>query len=295
MTPLYYEEPLYRPPSEAGSLLIQATVGCSMAHCTYCISSVEGRFAIRPLADIRADLAEARRLYGSQVTKIFLLAQNALVLPAADLLQISAAAHQLFPGLQQISLYAHPLDLLQKIPADLRALGAAGITLLYVGLESGNDEVLRRVKKHSTAAKSIRACRRALDAGLRLSCTVIIGLGGKELTRVHARDTGRMISAISPHYLGCLTLMPYPGGELHRSLAQGTFEALSTQEVLEEFRLLLENIGPLERTCIFRANHASNYLSLAGDIPADRERLLREVAAAQSHPEALRPETWRAL
>lgn len=293
--PLYYEEPLYRPPSEAGSLLIQATVGCSFAHCTYCISSVTGRFAIRPLADIKQDLAEARGLYGPQVSKIFLLAQNALAMPTDDLLQISEAAHGFFPGLKQISLYAHPLDLLHKTPAELKSICDSGMTLLYVGLESGNDEVLRRVKKHSTAAQSIRACRRAMEAGLRLSCTVIIGLGGKELTREHARDTGKLISAISPHYLGVLTLLPYPGSELHRSNAQGTFETLSTDEVLEEFRMMLENIGPLERTCVFRANHASNYLSLAGDLPADRDRLIREVVAAQSHPGALRPETLRAL
>jgi radical SAM superfamily enzyme YgiQ (UPF0313 family) len=293
--PLYYEEPLYRPPSEAGSLLIQATVGCSMAHCTYCISSVEGRFAIRPLADIKQDLIEARGLYGPQAPKIFLLAQNALAMPAADLLQISEAAHGLFPYLKQISLYAHPLDLLNKTPAELKSICDSGVTLLYVGLESGNDEVLRRVKKHSTAEKSIRACRQAIEAGFRLSCTVIIGLGGKELTREHARDTGRMISAISPHYLGCLTLLPYPGSDLHRQAAQGTFETLSTAEVLEEFRVMLENIGPLTRTCVFRANHASNYLSLAGDLPADRDRLIGEVRVAQSHPGSLRPETWRAL
>lgn len=293
--PLYYEEPLYRPPSEAGSLLVQATVGCSFAHCTYCISSVTGRFAIRPLADIKQDLAKARRLYGAQVPKIFLLAQNALVMPTADLLQICETAQGFFPGLKQISLYAHPLDLLHKTPAELKSICDAGVTLLYVGLESGNDEVLRRVKKHSTAEKSIRACRQAIEAGFRLSCTVIIGLGGKELTREHARDTGKMISAISPHYLGCLTLLPYPGSELERRAAQGTFETLSTGEVLEEFRMLLENIGPLERTCVFRANHASNYLVLAGDLPAERDRLIREVMAAQSHPGSLRPETVRAL
>lgn len=292
---MYYEEPLYRPPSEAGSLLVQATVGCSFAHCTYCISSVTGRFAIRPLAEIKQDLAEARRLYGLRVRKIFLLAQNALVMPTADLLQICQAAQGFFPGLKQISLYAHPLDLLHKTPAELKSICDAGVTLLYVGLESGHDEVLRRVKKHSTAEKSIRACRRALEAGFGLSCTVIIGLGGRELTREHARDTGKMISAISPHYLGCLTLMPYPGSELARRAAQGTFAALSTAEVLEEFRLLLENIGPLARTCIFRANHASNYLSLAGDLPADRDRLIRETVAAQSQPGFLRPETCRAL
>jgi radical SAM superfamily enzyme YgiQ (UPF0313 family) len=266
-----------------------------MAHCTYCISSVEGRFAIRPLADIKQDLVEARRLYGPQAPKIFLLAQNALAMPTNDLLQISEAAHGLFPNLKQISLYAHPLDLLNKTPAELKSICDSGLTLLYVGLESGNDEVLRRVKKHSTAEKSIRACLKAIEAGFRLSCTVIIGLGGKELTREHARDTGRMISAISPHYLGCLTLLPYPGGELQRSIAQGTFETLSTAEVLEEFRVMLENIGPLTRTCVFRANHASNYLSLAGDLPADRDRLIQEVRAAQSHPGSLRPETWRAL
>ena len=293
--PLYYEEPLYRPPSEAGSLLIQATVGCAFAHCTYCISSVTGRFAIRPLADIKQDLAEARRLYGPQVPKIFLLAQDAMVMPAADLIALSASAHELFPGLRQISLYAHPLDLLNKTPAELKAICDSGITLLYVGLESGHDEVLRRIKKHSTAEKNIRACRQAIEAGFRLSCTVIIGLGGKELTREHAQDTGKMITAISPHYLGCLTLMPYPGSELHRATAQGTFEPLSTTEVMEEFRIMLENIGTLSRTCVFRANHASNYLSLAGDLPADRDRLLREVLAAQSRPGSLRPEAYRAL
>jgi radical SAM superfamily enzyme YgiQ (UPF0313 family) len=292
---LYYEEPLYRPPSEAGSLLVQATVGCSFAHCTYCISSVTGRFAIRPLADILKDLAEARQLYGPRVRKLFLLAQNALVMPTADLLQICAAAQEFFPGLQQISLYTHPLDLLHKTPAELKSICDAGVTLLYVGLESGHDEVLRRVKKHSTAEKNIQACRRALEAGFRLSCTVIIGLGGRELTREHARDTGKMISAISPHYLGCLTLMPYPGSELARQTAQGTFATLSTDEVLEEFRMLLENIGSLTRPCVFRANHASNYLSLAGDLPADRDRLIREIMAAPSHPDSLRPETWRAL
>ncbi len=293
--PLYYEEPLYRPPSEAGSLLIQATIGCSMAHCTYCISSVTGRFAIRPLEDIKQDLVEARRIYGPQVPKLFLLAQNALAMPAADLRNISELSHELFPGLQQISLYAHPLDLQNKTTAELKALCDSGITLLYVGLESGHDEVLRRIKKHSTAEKSIRACRKAIEAGFRLSCTVIIGLGGKELTREHARDTGKMITAISPHYLGCLTLMPYPGSELHRATAQGTFEPLATAEVMEEFRILLENIGPLERTCVFRANHASNYLSLAGDLPDDRDRLIREVMAAQSRPGSLRPEAYRAL
>jgi radical SAM superfamily enzyme YgiQ (UPF0313 family) len=292
---LYYEEPLYRPPSEAGSLLVQATVGCSFAHCTYCISSVTGRFAIRPLADIKADLAEARQFYGARVRKLFLLAQNALVMPTAALLQICAAARGFFPGLQQISLYAHPLDLLHKTPAELKSICDAGVTLLYVGLESGNDEVLRRVKKHSTAQKDVQACHRALEAGFRLSCTVIIGLGGQELTQEHARDTGRMISAISPHYLGCLTLMPYPDSELDRQTAQGTFAPLSTAEVLEEFRMLLENIGSLKRLCIFRANHASNYLALAGDLPADRDRLIEEITAAQSQPESLRPETFRGL
>lgn len=292
---LYYEEPLYRPPSEAASLLIQATVGCSWAHCTYCISSVTGRFAIRPLADIKHDLAEARQLYGPKISKIFLLAQNALVMPADDLLLVSDAAYKLFPGLKQISLYAHPLDLLNKTPAELKSICDSGVTLLYVGLESGNNEVLRRVKKHSTAAKSILACCRALEAGFRLSCTVIMGLGGKELTREHGRDTGKMVSAISPHYLGALTLLPYPGSKLHMEATQRTFATLTTYEVLEEFRTMLENIDSLTRPCVFRANHASNYLSLAGGLPADREALLQEIMSAQSQPSSLRPENFRAL
>jgi radical SAM superfamily enzyme YgiQ (UPF0313 family) len=293
--PLFYDQPVYRPPSEADSLLIQATLGCGRHHCTYCVSSIYRDFAIRPLAEIKADLTEARAMLGAQVPKIFLLAQNAFIMPAADLVQISELAYELFPGLRQISLYAHPLDILMKTPAELESIYRSGITLLYVGLESGNDEVLRRVKKLSTVEKSVLACRQAIAAGFRLSCTVIIGLGGKELTRQHAEDTGKMVSAISPHYLGCLTLMSNPGSELEQSILQGTFEPLSTAEILDEFQVLLENIGPLERKCVFRANHASNYLALAGDLPADRDRLIQQVIAAKGRPEALRPETWRAL
>jgi radical SAM superfamily enzyme YgiQ (UPF0313 family) len=151
------------------------------------------------------------------------------------------------------------------------------------------------VGKRLSAEQSILACRKAMAAGFRLSCTVIIGLGGKELTVEHATETGRMISAISPHYLGCLTLLLPPGTAMQRSVSQGTFKLLTTSEVLEEFRIMLENIGPLERKCVFRANHASNYLSLAGDLPEDRDRLVREVIAAKGRPEVLRSERFRAL
>ena len=292
---LYYDEPVYRPPSEAGSLLIQATTGCAHATCSFCVSSVSRNFSIRPLAEIKQDLTAARRRMGAGVRKIFLLAQNAFIMPAGALVELSELAHELFPGLQQVSLYAHPRDILGKTPAELEAIYRSGVTLLYVGLESGDDEVLRRVGKRLSAEKSILACRKAMAAGFRLSCTVIIGLGGKELTRRHATETGRMILAISPHYLGCLTLMLPPGTAMQRSVSQGTFELLTSAEVLEEFRILLENIGPLERKCVFRANHASNYLSLAGELPEDRDRLVREVIAAQGRPGALRSEIFRAL
>jgi radical SAM superfamily enzyme YgiQ (UPF0313 family) len=293
--PISYDEPVYRPPSEAGSLLIQATIGCAHATCSFCVSSVSRRFAIRPLAEIKEDLEAARRTLGPQVPKLFLLAQNAFIMPGDDLIALSTFARKLFPGLRQISLYAHPHDILSKSPAELEAVYRSGITLLYVGLESGHDEVLRRVGKRLSAEKSILACRKALEAGFRLSCTVIVGLGGKELSGQHAAATGRLVSAISPHYLGCLTLLLPPGTELERRYREGSFELLSTAEVLEEFRIMLESMGPLERTCVFRANHASNYLSLAGDLPDDRERLRREILAAQRRPGALRPEMFRAL
>jgi len=292
---LYYHEPVYRPPSEAGSLLIQATLGCSRSSCTYCISNTYRDFGIRKLEEIKGDLEEARRLYGPQAPRIFLLAQNAFVMPAGDLIAVSEFAYELFPDLKRISLYAHPLDILGKTPEELEAIYRSGITLLYIGLESGNDEVLRRVKKRLAAAQSVTACRKAIDAGLQLSCTVIIGLGGKEMMTAHATDTGKMIAAISPHYLGCLTLMLVPGCEMHRSVEQGEFATLTRGEVLEELKLLLESIGPLKRTCVFRANHASNYLALAGNLPEDRERLIREIEAAQARPESLRPERFRAL
>ena len=225
---MYYDEPVYRPPSEAGSLLIQATTGCAHATCSYCVSSVSGKFSIRPLAEIEADLKAARQTLGPGVGKIFLLAQNAFIMPAGSLVELSHLAYELFPGLQQVSLYAHPHDILSKTPAELESIYRSGVKLLYIGLESGDDEVLRRVGKRLSAEKSILACRQALAAGFRLSCTVIIGLGGKELTRQHATATGRMISAISPHYLGCLTLLLPPGTLMQRRVSQGTFELLTT-------------------------------------------------------------------
>ena len=240
---LDYDEPVYRPPSEAGSLLIQATTGCAHATCSYCVSSVSGNFSIRPLAEIKEDLTAARRL-GAGVRKIFLLAQNAFVMPAGALVELSELSYKLFPGLQRVSLYAHPRDILGKTPAELEAIYRSGVTLLYVGLESGDDEVLRRVGKRLSVEQSILACRKAMAAGFRLSCTVIIGLGGKELTRRHATATARMISAISPHYLGCLTLMLPPGTAMQRRVAQGTFELLTSAEVLEEFRDLAGKYRP---------------------------------------------------
>jgi radical SAM superfamily enzyme YgiQ (UPF0313 family) len=292
---LYYHEPVYRPPSEAHSLLIQATIGCSRSSCTYCISNTYRDFAIRPLEDIKKDLREARRLYGENAPRIFFLAQNAFAMPARDLITLSEYAYELFPGLKRISLYAHPLDILGKSPEELAAIRHSGISLLYIGLESGNDEVLGRVKKRLTAAQSVAGCRKAMDAGFELSCTVIIGLGGKEMLAAHAADTGRMISAISPHYLGCLTLMLVPGCEMAQSVKEGKFATLTSGEVLEELKLMLENIGPLERPCVFRANHASNYLPLAGDLPQDRERLIKKIDAALARPGSLKPEIFRAL
>lgn len=271
---LRYEMPIYRPPSEADSLMIQATVGCSRPCCTFCFSSLSSRFAIRPLTEIKQDLLTAQRLYADQVRKVFLLTGNPLVMKSADLVEIGRSAHAMFPALTRIAMYAHPRDVLAKSADELREIREAGISLLYIGVESGNDTVLRRTRKHATAAQTVQGTRRAIEAGFRVSCNVIIGLGGRTFSRAHATDTARVVGEISPHYLAALTLMVYPGTELQHAAARGAFDPLGPAEALDELQLLLEHLPAPERRCVFRANHPSNYVALAGDLPDDMSTLL---------------------
>ena len=301
---MFYAEPIYRPPSEAYSLLVQASVGClsaSKGQCYFCGSWLldrevpEKRFHIRPVRDIISDLDEARKQTGpGRVRRIFFLDSNAMVMQPAALEKITAHAFKTFPELERVSVYACAADIERKSDEDLRRIREAGISLLYVGLESGNEEVLKLQNKGVTAERTVLACRRAQDAGFDLSITVILGLGGRERTREHAADTGAIVSRIQPRYLGALTLMVVPGTPVDTWVKEGHFSLLNQAEVLEEQRLLLENLH-LERDMVFRTNHASNYLPLGGTLPGDKNRLLRTIHKACKQQVPLRPESMRGL
>ena len=300
---MLYVEPIYRPPSEAGSLLIQATIGCSSAaqgHCYFCGSWLidrqipQKKFRVRPARDVMKDLDEAREQMGPDVRRIFLLDSNAMIMRAPELEKISRHAYEEFPALERVSVYACANDILRKSDEDLRRIRRAGITLLYIGLESGNEEVLKLHNKGVTAEEAVLACSRAISAGFEISITVILGLGGRKRSLPHARDTGKILSRIQPHYVGALTLMVVPGLPVEEWIARGEFELLSQEEILAE---LEEMLGCIEtdREIVFRTNHASNYLPLRGALPGDKERLLEIIRDAREQRVPLRPEHMRGL
>ena len=217
---MYYAEPVYRPPSEYASLLIQATVGCSAAaagRCHFCNSNVfnqsvpQKKFRIRPTEEFLEDIIRGRKLYGPLVEKIFLLDSNAMTIRIPELLRILRRCYEVFPQLKQVSCYACSDDILRKDFTELRELRQAGLNLVFVGLESGDQQVLDMMNKGTTVENQIRAVTKVKKAGIRISVSVILGLGGKKLSEQHAVNTGRAVTAMNPSYLAALTLMVVPG------------------------------------------------------------------------------------
>lgn len=301
---MYYAEPVYRPPSEANSLLIQASVGCSAAaagRCYFCTSCVfdktvpDKRFRIRPLADILEDIQIGRQAYGERVEKIFLLDSNAMVIKTPQLLQIVNSCYQAFPRLKQVSCYACCGDILRKSDQELIQLRKAGLNLVFLGLESGDQQVLDLMNKGATVEDQIEAVVKANRVGIRTSITVIIGLGGRKRSRPHAIHTGRAVTAMNPTYFSALTLMLVPGSPLDAMVQRGEFEPLSDpMEILSELELMIQHMevqGPV----VFRTNHASNYLALKGTLPQDKAALLQVVRTALEDPGLLRSESRRGL
>ena len=301
---MYYAEPVYRPPSEAYSLLVQATVGCSSAasgRCFFCASYLfdktlpEKRFRIRPTREILEDIEIGAELYGTQVEKIFLLDSNAMIIKSRELLKILEKCYAVFPNLKQVSCYACCGDILRKSDEELRALREAGLKLLFIGLESGDQEVLDLMNKGVTVQDQIDSVVKANRAGIQTSVTVIIGLGGSKLSTRHAINTGKAAGAMNPTYFSALTLMVVPGSPLDEMVKRGEFELVTNPlEILKELRLMIENIdapGPV----VFRTNHASNYLPLRGTLPRDKESLVETIQSAMDDPGQLRPEFMRGL
>lgn len=289
-----YYGTVIRPPSEADSYILQVTYGCSHDQCTFCGTYLDKAFQVRPADEVREDI-EVARTRMPDTRRVFLADGNALVLSTRRLSEILASLSTAFPDLQRVGAYANARDLLAKSHDELILLRDRGLRIVYLGLESGHDEVLRRIGKNATAVQMIEAVRRAQAAGIRVSVIALLGLGGPELSLEHAAATGRAVSAMDPRYLSLLTLMLVPGTPLYQDWRAGTFHLLEPEAMLLELRQVIEHLDGLSG-CIFRTNHASNYVPLAGTLPKDKARLLAtlDAALARGRP-ALRPEAWRGL
>jgi len=286
-----YEGTVYRPPSEATSLILQATIGCSHRTCTFCVSYIDKEFRIKSLKEIESDVRTVLP-YFRDAARIFLADGDALAIPAPQLLEILALLKRSFPSLERVGIYGSPGNIRKKTVEELRSLREAGLGIIYIGLESGSDAILRAVKKGALSKDMVAAAAKLKEAKIPLSVIWILGLGGKEKTEEHARETARVLNAMDPQYAGALTLMIVEPAPICREVEAGRLTPLSPKESLQELRQVVER---LELTsCVFRVNHASNYASIGGTLPADRQKILAQIDFALQK-EGYKPEWMRGL
>jgi len=289
-----YEGAIYRPPSEAGSLILQATVGCSHNRCTFCGSYKDKRFRIKAFDEIKEDMDEASS-WGVETRRVFLADGDALITPQRRLLEILSYARRRLKGVRRVGIYGNTRSILRKSVQDLIELKEAGLGIIYFGVESGNRSVLEKIKKGATYEEMVAAGRRVKEAEISISVTVLLGIGGTELSHQHAMDTGRILSEIDPDFVGALTLMLVPGTLLEREIASGAFELPDPFALLEELGIM---IGHCElSSCLFTSNHASNYLPLKISMPGEREKALQTIqqVLTSRNRSLLRAESLRAL
>ena len=287
-----YEGKLYRPPSEADALILQATIGCSWNHCTYCDMYRDKAFRVRDLGDTLADLEAAGGALGDQVEKLFVADGDALVLPMDHWRPILSRARALFPNLRRVSCYAMARNVAGKTDEELRELRASGLTTLYIGPESGDDVTLKRIAKGDDAAAHVAAAHKARAAGMSLSVIALLGIAG-DRSDEHARATAQLVTDMDPEFFAALTVTVVPGTPLAQLQAKGRFEVPPVPELLRELRTMVDLARPTDAT--FRTNHASNYLPLAGRLPRDRQRIVEVIDAALDGKIRLRSEGARGL
>jgi radical SAM superfamily enzyme YgiQ (UPF0313 family) len=289
-----YVGSLFRPPSEGRSMIIQVTVGCSHNQCTFCGAYKEKEFYIKDMATIKKDIDEAAQ-YREHFDKVFLADGDVLIMPTGQIIEILSYIREKC-GVKRIGVYANTKAILKKSPDELKELKEAGIGIIYQGIESGNIEVLRRIKKGAFPHKMIETSQKIIASGMELSQTVLLGLGGVELSEAHAIDTGKLLGEMSPHYASALTVMLIPYTPLGRDAAAGKFKLPDKFGTLKELRLMVENMH-VKRDCFFTSNHASNYLPIRAHFPQDREAVLAllDEVIARGDESMLKPEYLRAL
>jgi radical SAM superfamily enzyme YgiQ (UPF0313 family) len=289
---MHYEGNIIRPPSEAGSILLQVTVGCSRNKCTFCGTYTGERFRIKPDSIIMEDIEFAARYCGRQ-RRVFLCDGDALIIPQTRLLKILQAIQERLPWVTRVGVYANVKSLKMKTLEELKTLKTHGLGIAYMGLETGDDFTLKKINKGAAAKDMIAMGKKARAAGIKLSITVLLGIAGRDRSRIHAAETGRVLSAIDPEYVGALSLMLIPGTPLFDDYEAGEFPLIEPHEMLAELRMMIAGTN-LSRG-LFHANHASNYLPIRARLPRDKEAVLKLIDEALAGKIALKPEYMRAL
>jgi radical SAM superfamily enzyme YgiQ (UPF0313 family) len=289
---MHYEGNIIRPPSEANSILIQITVGCSRNKCTFCGTYLGERFRIKPDSIISEDIEFAAR-YCRRQRRVFLCDGDALIIPQKRLLKILQAIKERLSWVTRVGAYANAKSLNMKTLEELKMLKAQGLGIVYMGLETGDDVTLKKINKGATSSHMIDMGKKAKEAGMKLSVTVLLGIAGRKRSQVHAEETGRVLSAIDPDYIGALSLMPIPGTPLFEDLQATKFSLIEPDEMLVELRTMIA--GTHLSRGLFHANHASNYLPIRARLPKDKDATLKLIDQALAGDIALKPEYLRAL
>ena len=289
---MHYEGNIIRPPSEADSILLQVTVGCSHNKCTFCGTYTGERFQIKNDEIIFEDIEYAAK-YMKGARRLFICDGDALVIPQRRLVAIMERINERLPWLERIGLYANTKSIRMKTEKQLAELNGLGLKIAYMGLESGDDVTLKHIRKGADSARMIEMGRKIRAAGIKLSITVLLGLAGRERSEIHAKETGRVLSEIDPEYVGALSLMLIPGTELYQEYERGEFELITPAEMLKEIGVMISSTHL--SSGLFHANHASNYLPIRAKLPEDKEKTLKLISRALDGEIELKPEFMRAL
>lgn len=289
---MHYEGNIIRPPSEANSILLQVTVGCSRNKCTFCGTYLEERFRIKPDSIVMEDIEFAAQ-YCRRQRRVFLCDGDALIIPQKRLLKILQAIKDRLPWVTRVGTYANAKSLKMKTLEELQTLKSQGLGIVYMGIETGDDITLKEINKGAMSSQMIEMGKKAKQAGLKLSVTVLLGIAGRQRSHRHAQETGRVLSAIDPDYIGALSLMPIPGTPLFNDLQAAKFSLIEPDEMLSELRTMIAatNLS----SGLFHANHASNYLPIKARLPRDKNATLKLIDKALAGDIALKPEYLRAL
>ena len=288
-----YEGRLYRPPSEAHSYILQATIGCSHNLCTYCAMYTGKKFRIREVRECIEDLDAAASQLGRGVDKMFVADGDSLIMGLDHWVPILERARDLFPRLKQVSCYAMARNVLEKSEEELAQLRELGLNLLYIGPETGDPKTLKTIVKGNSYEDHVEAARKAHGAGISISVIMLLGAGGEARSEEHAEGTARLVTDMDPEYLSALTLTPIPGTPLQRMIDKGRFVLPNIMGLLAELRTIVDQARPSD--ALFRTNHASNYLPISGRLPTDRARIVGVLDAALAGEIPLRPEWARGL